>query len=280
MLQQIYDAIDPIAFSIGPIDVRWYGLAYLAAFILCPIVVFKIAKRWKTPITIDDLLVLLISIILGTIIGGRLGYVLFYGDGYYFSNPGEIFNLSSGGMSFHGGLIGVTIGGYIASRIVKIKFLTLADLVVIAVPIGLFLGRIANFINGELWGDVTDLPWGVVFGGAAGDEPRHPTQLYEALLEGVLIFVILYLLSRKKPPLYRGTYLGAFLALYGICRIAVEFVRLPDTQIGYLFGDWLTMGMVLSIPVVLAGVALIIYSNVQKLDQDIANPTPESDAES
>lgn len=266
MLQQIYDTIDPVAFSIASIDVRWYGIAYLLAFVICPIVALSIAKRWKTGIVADDILMLLLCVIVGTILGARLGYMLFYTNGEFFSNPARFFDFKGGGMSFHGGLIGIVLGGIVASRVTKISFLTLADLVAIVAPIGLFLGRCANFINGELWGAVTELPWGVVFEGA-GDQARHPSQLYEAMLEGVLIFVVLFLLSRKKPPLYRGSYIALFLMMYGVCRIAIEFVREPDSQIGYLFGDWLTMGMVLSLPVLIAGIALFIYAQKKKMPQ-------------
>ena len=267
MLQAIYDSIDPIAFSIGPLAVRWYGLAYLAGFILCALVVYRIARRWKIGMSVDDLMVLLIAIMLGTILGARLGYVLFYGNGYYLQHPAEIFAISNGGMSFHGGLVGMVIAGIVTTKITKIKFLTLADLVAIAVPIGLFMGRCANFINGELWGAVTDAPWGVVFE-SGGPLPRHPSQLYEAFLEGIVLFVVLYLLSRRKPPLPRGAYLGIFMTGYGIFRILVEFVRQPDPQLGYLAGDWLTMGMGLSLPVVAAGIAFIVLAFKRKLPQE------------
>ena len=266
MLQAIYNAIDPVAFAIGPLQVRWYGLAYLAGFVICSLVIYKVAQRWRVKFTTDDLLVIVICIMIGTILGGRLGYVLFYGNGYYLTNPAKIFAFQDGGMSFHGGVIGIVIGGIVASKITKVKFVTMADLVVVAAPIGLFFGRCANFINGELWGAVTDLPWGVVFENA-GSLPRHPSQLYEALLEGVVLFIILYSMSRKKPPLPQGTYIGTFLILYGVFRILIEFVRQPDAQIGYLFGNWLTMGMLLSVPLILAGVGFLIYAHKRKLPQ-------------
>ena len=158
------------------------------------------------------------------------------------------------------GLVGALLGGVVAARMTSIPYLTLADLGAIATPVGLFFGRCANFVNGELWGAVTDAPWGVVFGGAAGSMPRHPSQLYEAVLEGLVLFVVLYMLSRKVPPRPRGTFIGTFLVLYGIARFAVEFVRQPDAQIGYLYGGWLTMGQVLSVPLVIIGVALIVYA--------------------
>ena len=163
-------------------------------------------------------------------------------------------------MSFHGGLVGLLIGGAVAARMTRIPFLTLADLGSIAAPIGLFFGRCANFVNGELWGAPTDGPLGVVFGGAAGMMPRHPSQLYEAVLEGLVIFCVLFALSRKRPPRPQGTFLGAFLVLYGIFRFLIEFVREPDVQLGYLWGGWLTMGQVLSAPLIVAGIALLIYA--------------------
>ena len=196
---------------------------------------------------------------MGVIVGARLGYCLFYGDGHYLAHPLDIVMLNQGGMSFHGGLIGALISGIFAAKWTGIPYLTLADLGVIAAPIGLFLGRCANFINGELWGAVTDAPWGVVFGGAAGVMPRHPSQLYEALLEGVVIFIVLIILARKLPPRPRGTFFGVFLIMYGCFRFLVEFVRQPDAQIGYLYGDWLTMGQVLSVPLIVVGIIVLIY---------------------
>ncbi|MGN0302083.1 MAG: prolipoprotein diacylglyceryl transferase, partial [Anaerotardibacter sp.] len=179
---------------------------------------------------------------------------------YYATHLLEVFNFSNGGMSFHGGFIGALIAGIIAARLVSMSYLTLLDIAVIGVPLGLFFGRCANFINGELWGGPTDLPWAVVFGGAAGYEPRHPSQLYEALLEGVLLFVILFALSRKVPPRPQGTFFGVFMLGYGICRFLIEFVREPDVQLGYLWGGWLTMGQVLSVPLIIAGIAVLIYA--------------------
>ncbi len=274
MLQAIYDSIDPVAFSIGPISVRWYGLAYLAAFVVCALVAYAVSKRWKMGMSSEDMMIVLIAIMVGTIVGGRLGYVLFYGNGYYFANPLEIFHLQAGGMSFHGGLVGVIVAGIIASRIIKVPALSLADILAVAAPIGLFFGRCANFINGELWGAVTDLPWGVVFDGA-GSAPRHPTQLYEALLEGIVIFAVLFVLSRKRKPLPQGSYMGLFLVMYGVFRILVEFVRQPDAQLGYLFGGWLTMGMVLSIPLIVAGVALLAWAARKGLSHEHAEPAEQ-----
>ncbi len=267
MLNDIYQSIDPVAFSIGSFSVRWYGLAYIAGFICAAAIVYFVARRWKVRITSDALLIIMICVIIGVIVGARLGYILFYNLDYYLSHPLQIIMFNQGGMSFHGGLIGILIAGVVAAKITHIPFLTLADLGSIAAPVGLFFGRCANFVNGELWGAPTDLPWGVVFGGAAGDMARHPSQLYEACLEGIVIFVVLFILSRRVPPRPRGTFLGAFLTMYGVFRILIEFVREPDAQLGYLFGDWLTMGQVLSIPLVIIGIILLIFAARRKLPQ-------------
>lgn len=267
MLDNLYQMLDPIAVQIGPLQIRWYGLAYVAGFICAFLILGNLSKRWRVRINEDAFFVIVFSVILGVIIGGRAGYVLFYGDGYYLQHPEKILAFNEGGMSFHGGLIGVLVGGYIASRITHIPFLTLADMGAVGAAIGLFFGRCANFVNGELWGAPTDLPWGVVFGGAAGTMPRHPSQLYEALLEGVVIFCVLFALSRKNPPRPRGTFIGLFFVMYGVFRFLVEFVREPDVQLGYLWGGWLTMGQVLSVPLIVAGVALLIYAVTMKLPQ-------------
>ena len=268
MLNEIYQNLDPVAFSLGPLVVRWYGLAYVLGFALAAFVIYRVAKRWRLGMTEDDLLTLMVCAIIGVVLGARAGYVLFYGDGYYFAHPLEIFAFNQGGMSFHGGLAGLLAGGAVAARLTEIPFLTLADLGAIAAPLGLFFGRCANFVNGELWGAPTDWPIGVVFGGAAGMMPRHPSQLYEAVLEGLVIFCVLFALSRKMPPRPRGTFVGAFLLLYGVFRFLIEFVREPDVQLGYLWGGWLTMGQVLSAPLVIAGVAMLVYAAKRKLPQE------------
>ena len=268
MLNEIYQNLDPVAFSLGPLVVRWYGLAYVLGFALAAFVIYRVAKRWRLGMTEDDLLTLMVCAIIGVVLGARAGYVLFYGDGYYFAHPLEIFAFNHGGMSFHGGLAGLLAGGAVAARLTEIPFLTLADLGAIAAPLGLFFGRCANFVNGELWGAPTDWPIGVVFGGAAGMMPRHPSQLYEAVLEGLVIFCVLFALSRKMPPRPRGTFVGAFLLLYGVFRFLIEFVREPDAQLGYLWGGWLTMGQVLSAPLVIAGVAMLVYAAKRKLPQE------------
>ncbi len=282
MLNDIYQGLDPIAFSLGPLVVRWYGLAYVLGFVCAAAIIYFVAKRWKLGMSEDNLLTLMVCAIVGVVLGARIGYVLFYGDGYYLSHPLEILAFNQGGMSFHGGLVGLLIGGAVAALMTRIPFLTLADLGSIAAPIGLFFGRCANFVNGELWGAPTDGPLGVVFGGAAGMMPRHPSQLYEAVLEGIVIFCVLFALSRKRPPRPQGTFLGAFLVLYGIFRFLIEFVREPDVQLGYLWGGWLTMGQVLSAPLIVAGIALLIYAartrHPQAGPQEIQPPSVPGDA--
>jgi phosphatidylglycerol:prolipoprotein diacylglycerol transferase len=272
LLDAIYHALDPVAFWIGPFAIRWYGLGYIVGVLAGGLLISHIAKRWNIRFTVDALLTLYIAAMLGIVVGGRAGYILIYGAGYYFENPGEILTTSMAGMSFHGGVIGMVIAMLIVSRLFKMPFAALADLVVIAAPIGIFLVRCANFINGELWGAPTDLPWGVTFEGGGGI-PRHPSQLYEALLEGIVLFIVLQILARKKPPLARGYYLSVFLMLYGVFRIAVEFVRVPDEQLGYLAGGWLTMGMSLSIVMVLAGLGCLIYAIKTKHPQ-VGLPEP------
>ena len=267
MLNEIYQSLDPVAFSLGPLSVRWYGIAYVVGFICAALILYRVARRWKVRVDVDALLTVMVSVIVGVIVGARLGYVLFYGDGYYLSHPLEILAFNKGGMSFHGGLIGALLSGIVAARITKIPYLTLADLGCIAAPVGLFFGRCANFVNSELWGAPTDAAWGVVFGGAAGMMPRHPSQLYEALLEGVVIFIVLYALSRREPPRPRGTFLGLFLMMYGTFRFLVEFVREPDVQLGYLWGGWLTMGQLLSLPLIIVGVAVFVYALRRRLPQ-------------
>lgn len=267
MLNDIYQSLDPIAFSFGPIVVRWYGIAYVLGFVCAAFVMYRVSKRWKVRIDADSLITIMFCVIIGVIIGGRLGYVLFYGNGEYLKNPLEILAFNHGGMSFHGGLVGALVAGIVAAKLTKIPYLTLADLGCIGAPIGLFFGRCANFINGELWGAPTDVAWGVVFGGSAGTMPRHPSQLYEALLEGVILFAVLYFLSRKQPPRRRGTFLGLFLIMYGCFRFVIEFVREPDVQLGYLWGGWLTMGQLLSVPLILVGIGVLVYAIKMKLPQ-------------
>ena len=267
MLNDIYQALDPVAFAFGPFEVRWYGLAYMVGFVLCALMMRHVSRRWRINVDVDALLSIIICVMIGVIAGARLGYVLFYGGAHYWENPLSILNLSQGGMSFHGGLIGAVLGGVAAARITGIPFLTLTDLGAIAAPLGLLLGRCANFVNGELWGAPTDAPWGVVFGGSAGMIARHPTQLYEAFLEGLVIFAVLYMLSRRVPPRPQGTFIGGFLVMYGVFRFLIEFVRQPDAHMGYLLFDWVTMGQILSLPLILAGACLLVFAAVKKRPQ-------------
>ena len=269
-LNELYHQLNPIAFALGPVVVRWYGLAYLAGFVLGAAWIWKTQKRWGLDLTLDDLISVMIGLAFGVIIGARLAYVLFYGAGYYLEHPLEILAFNQGGMSFHGGLIGAVVGGGIVARRLHLSLATLCDLGVSAAPIGLFFGRCANFINGELWGKPTDLPWGVMFSDAGGGMVyRHPSQLYEALLEGAVLFLVLFVLSRRKPTLPQGTFLGVFLLLYGVFRALIEFVRVPDAQLGYLFGNFLTMGQILSLPLIIAGVVVLVIAAHIKAPQQI-----------
>ena len=179
MLNDLYQTLDPIAFSIGPFSARWYGIAYALGFLLAAVVIYFVGKRWKMRFDFENICVVIICAMVGVIIGGRLGYVLVYNGSFYAAHPLEVLNFANGGMSFHGGLVGALLAGIVAAKIIKMPYLSLLDVAIIGVPIGLFFGRCANFVNGELWGAPTDLPWGVVFGGSAGMVPRHPSQLYE-----------------------------------------------------------------------------------------------------
>ncbi len=268
-LNDLYHSLNPIALQIGPIAIRWYGLAYLAGFVMAGFMIWRTSKRWGLGISSDDILNVVVGIALGVIIGARLGFVLFYGAGYYLENPLKILAVNEGGMSFHGGLVGAIVGGSIACRQMGISIATMCDLAVIGAPWGIFFGRCANFVNGELWGKETSLPWGVMFSDTGGGMVyRHPSQLYEALLEGLLMFVILYALSRRNPPRPQGTFLGAFLTIYGCSRFLIEFVRLPDKQLGYLLDTgWLTMGQCLSLPLIAVGIAILVLAHRRQLPQ-------------
>ena len=260
-LDTLYHALDPVAFTLGPLTVRWYGIAYLLGFICAGIVMYRTARRWGLGLTVDNVFSIVIGVVFGVIIGARLFYVIFYiyGAGESLASPLEIFATWEGGMSFHGGLVGAVVGGSLVCHHYGISIPTVCDLGVIGAPLGLFFGRCANFVNGELWGKPTDLPWGVMFE-TGGGVYRHPSQLYEAILEGLVIFAVLYALSRRVPPRPQGTFMGWFLALYGVFRFLIEFVRVPDAQLGYLFGP-ITMGQLLSLPLVLLGIAILVVSH-------------------
>lgn len=261
-----FPELDPVAFRIGPLSVHWYGLAYVATFVLCVVIARWLIRCWDIAIDDDDLLSILLAAVAGVIIGGRLGYVLVYGDGYYFANPADIFAVWDGGMSFHGGLVGIMTAGVIVGRKMGIPMLTLWDLGAVGAPTGFLLGRLANFVNGELWGRVTDASWGIVFPGA-GPLPRHPSQLYEAVLEGAVILIVMIALATRRPPRPRGELIGWLLALYGVFRIIVEMFREPDAQLGFIAGGWATMGMLLSVPMVIAGVAMVRWARGAALPQ-------------
>jgi phosphatidylglycerol---prolipoprotein diacylglyceryl transferase len=252
--------IDPVAIALGPLEIRWYALAYLSAFLFgwwYGLYISKLNSGHRpNRDDIDDFIPWAIA---GVILGGRLGYILFYQSGYYFSHPMEILKVWHGGMSFHGGIAGVITVLILYTRLKKIPFFRLADIFGCAAPLGIFLGRITNFINGELYGRVTDVPWGVVFPGG-GELPRHPSQLYQAGLEGLALFLILLALLhvrwvRERP----GILSGVFLAGYGIFRSIGELWREPDEQIGFLF-EHVSMGQLLSLPVIVAGVSIFIYA--------------------
>jgi phosphatidylglycerol:prolipoprotein diacylglycerol transferase len=247
---------DPVIFRLGPLAVRWYGVMYLIGFIAAYFVIRYLARYRGLPLSVEGLSDLLFYCVLGVILGGRLGYVLFYNLPYYLSHPLHIFAVWEGGMSFHGGLLGVVTAAVLFCRRRGLPVLFTGDILVAAAPIGLGLGRIGNFINGELWGRVTDVPWGMVFPGA-GPLPRHPSQLYEAFLEGLVLFLILFFLHRRKVRV--GVPFFSFFLFYGLFRFSVEFFRQPDIQLGFLWDGWLTMGQILSTPMILFGLAGLIW---------------------
>ncbi|WP_431025720.1 prolipoprotein diacylglyceryl transferase [Halomonas sp. H5] len=253
-----YPAIDPVAISLGPLAIHWYGLMYVIGFVAAWWLGCRRASRLR--LTRDDIGDLIFYAALGVVLGGRLGYVLFYGMDRLLENPLWIVQVWDGGMSFHGGLIGVLLAALWFARKKGLAFFTLTDFVAPLVPIGLGAGRLGNFINAELPGRVTTLPWGMPFPGM-GPEPRHPSALYEALLEGLVLFVVLWWVSAK--PRARGLISGLFLVLYGLFRFSVEFVRLPDAHIGFIAFGWVTMGMLLTLPMILSGAALMLWSRRQ-----------------
>ncbi len=252
----VHPDIDPVAFSLGPLAVRWYGLMYLAGFAGAWWLGSRRIARGAAPITREQFDDLLFLGVLGVILGGRFGYVLFYKPAHYFAHPAEIVAVWQGGMSFHGGLLGVMAAMGFAAWRHRVDYLRLMDFIAPLVPVGLAAGRLGNFINGELWGRVTDLPWGMVFRGA-GDAPRHPSQLYELGLEGVALFALLWWFSSK--PRRRGQVSAVFLMGYGVARFIAEFAREPDSFLGFL-ALGMTMGQWLCVPMVLGGIALFAWS--------------------
>jgi len=255
-----FPAIDPVLVQIGPFALRWYALAYITGILIGWLYARAIIKRerlWggRAPMTVVDFDDFVLWVTLGVILGGRIGYVLFYNPAHFAAHPAEIVQLWKGGMSFHGGFLGVVTAVFLFGRRRGIPVLSLGDVTAAVYPIGHTLGRLANFINGELWGRPTDVPWAMVFPGG-GPFPRHPSQLYEAALEGLLLLIVLALLIRAGALKRPGLILGAFAFAYGLTRSFCELYREPDPQLGFLWGG-LTMGMLLSIPLMLAGLALV-----------------------
>jgi phosphatidylglycerol:prolipoprotein diacylglycerol transferase len=252
-------------FSVGPltIAIRWYALAYIAGLLIGWRYCLSLADRAPKLIRREDIDDFLVWATLGVVLGGRIGYVLFYKPGYYLEHPPEALFLWHGGMSFHGGAIGVATSIWLFSRARGLSMLAFADIICEAIPIGLFFGRIANFINGELWGRVTDVPWAMVFPGG-GSLPRHPSQLYEAICEGVLLFLFLFIAEQYGARRRPGTVAGLFLAGYAVARMSGELFRQPDVQLGFLlFGT--TMGQLLSLPLLIAGIVLVLWARQQPL---------------
>lgn len=241
----------------GPLQIHWYGVMYGIGFILTYLIVKAQVRRRGWSLTDNDLADFIMYLIMGVILGGRLGYVLFYNFKDYLAHPFEILAVWHGGMSFHGGLIGTLVAGYLFCRAQRLKFLDMADITIVAVPLGLGLGRLGNFINGELWGRPTSVPWAMIFPLDPLGVPRHPSQLYEFGLEGIGLFALLFFLSRRRPP--SGTLLGVFLVGYGLIRFFIEFLRNPDAQLGFVMGPF-SMGQLLSMPMFFGGLALIWWA--------------------
>lgn len=245
-----YPSIDPIAVSLGPFKVHWYGLMYLVSFFLAWVLGRYRANPYQQDWTNEQVADLVFYSALGTLVGGRLGYMLFYNTSELITDPLSLFKIWEGGMSFHGGLLGVFFALLWVARKFKKPALATFDFTAPLVPLGIAAGRVGNFINGELWGRVTDVPWAMVFPHSDGN-PRHPSQLYELTLEGLVLFVIVWWYAAKPRP--NGTVSGVFLMGYAGVRILIEFFRQPDVQLGYLAFGWLTMGQLLSVPMALIG---------------------------
>ncbi len=250
----IYPEIDPVLFQLGPLKVHWYGLMYLIGFALAWWLALRRGKYSNPIFTEAQISDIIFYSAIGVVVGGRLGYVLFYNLPTYIDTPSLIFQVWKGGMSFHGGFIGVLIAMWLYAGKINVRFFELTDFIAPLVPLGLLAGRIGNFINGELWGRPTDLPWGMIFP-HVDNIPRHPSQLYQALLEGLVLFIILWVFSKRPRPTMAVS--GLFLIGYGTFRFLVEFVREPDRQLGFIAFDWMTMGQLLSLPLLIVGIILM-----------------------
>jgi phosphatidylglycerol:prolipoprotein diacylglycerol transferase len=273
-----YPVFDPIAIAIGPFAIRWYALAYIGGIVLGWIyarALLKNEKLWggPAPISLPQMDDFILWVTIGIIVGGRTGYVLFYNGAFFVAHPAEILELWKGGMSFHGGFLGCVFAVILFCRKNHLPILSLGDIVTAVGPIGLFLGRLANFINSELWGRPADssVPWAMIFPNDPLHLPRHPSQLYEAALEGIVLFTILAILIRMGALRRPGVILGSFVAIYGIARILGEFFREPDPQLGFLWGG-LTMGMLLSLPMIIAGAIIIVAAWRRKTANQMTPP--------
>ncbi|WP_457788213.1 prolipoprotein diacylglyceryl transferase [Pseudomonas sp. PL-6] len=253
-----YPQIDPVAIALGPLKIHWYGLMYLVGIGGAWWLASRRLARFDAVWNKEKLSDLVFWVAMGVILGGRLGYVFFYDFAAYIAEPAKILRVWEGGMSFHGGLLGVMLATWWFGKCNGKSFFELMDFIAPLVPIGLGAGRIGNFINAELWGKATDLPWAMVFPTDPQQLARHPSQLYQFALEGVALFAILWFYSRKPRPTMAVS--GLFAACYGLFRFIVEFVRVPDAQLGYLAWNWLTMGQVLCLPMILGGIGLILYA--------------------
>ncbi|MBL4822183.1 MAG: prolipoprotein diacylglyceryl transferase [Colwellia sp.] len=267
-----FPIIDPIIFSIGSVSLRWYGTMYLIGFLAAMFMANKAADRSNGLWTRDQVSDLLFYSFLGVILGGRIGYVLFYQWDYFLADPLYLFQIWQGGMSFHGGLLGVILAVLIFARKTKKTFLVVGDFVVPLVPIGLGMGRLGNFINAELWGRQTDVPWAMVFPTDPLQVPRHPSQLYEFFLEGVVLFIILYVITRKPRSLGLGLASGTFLIGYGVFRSIIEFFREPDAHLGLYF-SFISKGQILSVPMIIIGLFIIYWGYNQQQKAAISNTT-------
>ena len=256
-----YPQIDPVALAIGPLKIHWYGLMYLIGFAFTWLVGKRRAERDDSPITPEAVEDMVYYAALGVILGGRIGYVLFYNFSQFLNDPFMLIKIWQGGMSFHGGMLGVFISMWIFAKKHNCTMFALTDFIAPMSPIGLLAGRIGNFINSELWGRTTDVPWGMVFPNG-GELPRHPSQLYEAFFEGIVLYVILWFYTRKTRPQMSVT--GLAILCYGVFRFGVEFFRMPDAHLGYLALEWVTMGQILSLPMIVLGGLLVFLAHAKK----------------